>query len=140
MSAEERLSAGCLPGAGCAAASAQTPPGGRQRQWVGAAQALRAGGLQDQQYRTPHLLQPCGTVTPVPQAPRDMRVVLVLPDPNVSALPALSCLHWVTAATGAPCRPRSGRKAAGLGASFPLGSLSLRCLSEGCFPNSAGAA
>lgn len=106
--------------------------------------------LQDQQYQTSRLpghprqlVQPCGTIIPILQAHRDVATVLALPEPDASALPAPSCLRWVTPMAGAPCllcQPRSGRKAARCcrqqvwGPSF-FGKVSLsRCLSERCFP------
>lgn len=135
VSAEERLSTGRT------ATSAQTPPGGRQRQWARAAQALQARVLQNQQYQTPHLpghpwqlVQPCGTTIPILQAHSDVPMVLVLLEPDVSALPVPGGPPWPELPL-CSASPAAGGRQRGAASSGFGGPHSLReSLSRALFP------
>lgn len=117
---EERFGAGCVPCAGCTAASAQNPSGhegeAADEGCTGAASWGAAGPA------TPHLPghprqlgQPCGTIIPILQARRDAPAVLVLPEPNVSALPALGDPPWPELPV---CSTAGGRQHGAAGSGF----------------------
>lgn len=117
---EERFGAGCVPCAGCTAASAQNLSGQEgeavDEGCTGAASWGAAGPATSHLPGHPRqLVQPCGTIVPFLQAHRDAPAVLVLPEPNVSALPALGDPPWPELPV---CSTAGGRQHGAAGSGF----------------------